>query len=151
MRIKTVGTNIKIYAFILGIVTGTIIYNFLNIEYAFSNIKSIAGINFLDSFMFLLMKNLRFLIVAFILSLFKAKDKIVVFIIFGESFLLAGNIVVMILNSAYVLMYDIPIIAVKIICAMLMFNEKRPLLYRMFSVIILITATVLENLFFIKS
>lgn len=150
MEIKTPGINSKICSFILGIIVGTIVYNLLNVQYSFTNINRISGINYLDSFLYLLMINLRYLAVIFVLSFFKSKDRIILFIIFIESFLLAGNIVIMILTGSYVLLYEIPANIFKIICALFMFSKKNPIVYRIFSLIILIVATALENLFFIK-
>lgn len=149
MEFKNIWTNYKIYAFILGIITGTIVYNLLGMDFSFSMITGIAGTNFLDSFLYLSMINLRFWVIMLILSFFKIKNKIIVFIIFTQSFLLSGYITIAILNKSYILLYEIFIIIFKILCVIFMFNEKKPVLYRVLSLIILILGTGLENIFFV--
>lgn len=147
---KSIWTNHKIYAFILGIITGTIVYNLLGMDFSFLVTDRIIVTNFWDSFLYLIMIHLRFWIIIFILSFFKLKNKIVLLIIFVESFLIAGFITITVLAGNCILLYEIPMAVFKLVCAIFMFNEKKPVLYRGFSLIILILGTVLENIFFVK-
>jgi hypothetical protein len=150
MKTKSVWTNYKIYAFILGIITGTIVYNLLGIDFSFCSIEKITGLGFRDSLLYLLMINARFGILVLVLSFFRIKNKIIFFIIFIESFLMAGFITISILSGSPVLLYEIPMVVFKIICAIVMFQDKKRALCRILAFIILFVGTVLENIFFIN-
>lgn len=41
MNYKLAEKNYKIYAFIFGIITGTLVYNFLGIDFSFDNVENI--------------------------------------------------------------------------------------------------------------
>lgn len=150
MKIKEIWTNYKIYAFILGIVTGTIVYNALSIDFSFEMINQIKVNNFKDSFLYLIMVNLRFWIVVFVISFFKFKSKIIFLIIYIQSFALAGMISVSISSGNFVLLHGGVIAIVKMITAILLFDDKRPIINKLISLVFLVVGTAVENIFFIK-
>ena len=150
MKVKSIWTNYKIYAFLLGIITGAVVYNLPGMDFSFTKINRIKGIDFWDSFLYLVMINLRYWLCIFVLSFLKIKSKIILLVIYVESFLLSGFIVITIGGGSNVLLSEIPLILFKILCALLMFSEKRPVLYRIVSLSILLMGTILENIFLIK-
>lgn len=149
MKIKNIWTNYKIYAFILGIITGTVVYNLLGVDFSFANILKVKGTKFINSFMYFGMINLKFWIVVLALSFLKLKDQILFIIIFIEAFLLSGFISISITIESMVLFYEVPIVIFKIVCALLLFNERKPIFYKFISALFLVAGTVLENIFFV--
>lgn len=150
MKVKSIWTNYKIYAFLFGIITGAVVYNLLGIDFSFTKINRIKGIDFWECFLYLVMINLKFWLLIFVLSFLKIKDKIVLFIIYIESFLLSGFIVIAIGMGNYVLLSEILMTVFKLLSTLFMFRQKQPVLYRMISLVILIMGTLLENIFFVK-
>ena len=150
MKIKTIWTNYKIYAFIMGIVTGTMVYNALGMDFSFSMIHQIIVEDYWDTYYYLIMLNLRFWILVFCISFFTVKDKVILLIIFMESFVTAGMISMSIQSKNMLLLYGVPMAITKMLSAILMFDGKRPIINRVLSVVILIVGTALENFFLIK-
>lgn len=150
MKIKTIWTNYKIYAFIIGIVTGTMVYNALGMDFSFSMIHQISVEDYWNTYYYLIMMNLRFWILAFCISFFTVKDKVILLIIFIESFVVAGMISMSIQSKNMLLLYGVPMAIMKMLAAILMFDRKRPFINRVLSIVILIIGTALENFFLIK-
>lgn len=150
MKSKSIWTNYKIYAFILGIIIGTVVYNLLGMDFSFAKIHRIKGMDFLDSFLYLSMINLRFLIFVFIISFLKFKDKILAIIIFIESFLLSGFITIAIITKSTILLYETPITISKILCSLFMINENKQFFYKLVAVLILVVGIILGNIFLIN-
>ena len=78
MNYKLAEKNYKIYAFIFGIITGTLVYNFLGIDFSFDNVENIKFNNLFDGVIYVLLGDVKFLLGIFILSFFRIKDKIVI-------------------------------------------------------------------------
>lgn len=150
MKIKDFWTNYKIYAFILGIVTGTIIYNALGIDFSFEMIEQIKVNSFKDSYLYLIMINSRFWIISFIISFFKIKNKIILLIVYVQSFILAGMISISISSGNFIFLHGSVSALVKIATAILLFDERRPIINRFLSLVFLMVGTALENIFFVK-
>ena len=150
MKTKTIWTNYKIYAFIIGIVTGTMVYNALGMDFSFSMMKRITVGDYWEAYCYLMMINLRFWILVFFISFFTVKDKIILLIIFIESFVAAGMISMSILSKNVLLLYGVPMAILKMLSAILMFDGKRPIINRALSIVILFIGTALENFFLLK-
>lgn len=150
MKNKLMWTNYKIYAFILGIVIGTIIYNALGIDFSFSMIKKIRVNDFKSSFFYLMADNLRFWVVVFIISFLKIRNKAEGIIIFFQAFIMAGMISLSIISNNMILLYGVPASISKIFATVLMCDNKRPVLYRVLSLIIMLVSSMAENFFIIN-
>ena len=146
MNSKAIWTNYKIYAFILGIILGTIIYNLLGIDFSFDNISKIQFQNEIDSFIYILLHNLKFWIAVFILSFFRFKDKIVLLIIFYYSFIIAGIITVSINSQTLLLLHGCVESIAKILGLILMCDDTKKTKGRILSFVILFIGTFLENI-----
>lgn len=149
MKFKDIWTNYKIYAFILGIVLGTLVYNLLGVDFSFSMYKKIHINNFWNSYVYFLLNNLKFLIVIFVISFFEIKRKILPVIIFYQAFVLSGLITMMVLSGSRLCIYSMPAVIINIIAAIFMFNDSKPIINRTISVGIVVLGTLLENFFII--
>lgn len=149
MKFKALWTNYKIYAFILGIVAGTLVYNLIGIDFSFSMYKQIAINDFWKSFIYFFICNVRFLIVIFVISFFDIKRKILPLIIFYQAFVLAGLITIIISTKSGICFYAMPSTLIKIMAAIFMFDDSKPVINRIISSLIIITGTALENFFII--
>lgn len=145
MNFKVIWTNYKIYAFFLGIILGTIIYNLLGIDFSFDKIYRIEFEYYIDGFLFILLQNFKFWIAFLILSFFKIKDKIMLVIIFYYSFLLAGIITVSINAQTTLLLHGCIASAAKILGVVLMCDDVKKARGRIFSFAILFVGSFLEN------
>lgn len=145
MNFKVIWTNYKIYAFFLGIILGTIVYNLLGIDFSFDKINKIEFEYYIDGFLFILLQNLKIWMVIFVLSFFRIKDKIILVIIFYYSFLLAGIITVSINAQTTLLLYGCAGAIAKILGGILMCDDAKKAKGRIFSFLILIVGSLLEN------
>lgn len=149
MKFKDIWTNYKIYAFIFGIVFGTLVYNLLGVDFSYSMYDKIHINNFWNSYVYFLLNNLKFLIVIFVISFFEIKRKILPVIIFYQAFVLSGLITTMILSGSRLCIYSMPAVIINIIAAIFMFNDSKPIINRTISVGIVVLGTLLENFFII--
>lgn len=149
MKVKAIWTNYKIYAFILGIVMGTLVYNLVGIDFSFSMYKKIEITNIWKSYLYFLTINLKFYILIFVISFLEIKRKILPIIIFFQAFALAGIITTIILSGNSICMYAILVIFIKIAATIFMFEDSKPILNRLISSMIVIIGTMLENFFII--
>lgn len=147
MKFKTIWTNYKIYAFILGIVAGTLVYNLIGVDFSFSMYKQIAISDFWKSFLYFLTCNARFLIIVFVVSFFEIRQKILPFIIFYQAFILAGLITIMISTKSYICIYAVPSVFIKIAATIFMFDNGKTVINRITGSLILIIGAALENFF----
>lgn len=149
MNFKAIWTNYKIYAFFLGVILGTLIYNFLGIDFSFENVQRVELINYFDSYIYILSHNLRFWVLIFVLSFFRMKDKILLLIIFYYSFLIAGIITVSLNSHTTLLIHGSIIAMVKIFGAVFMFDDTKRVRGRIISFAMLIVGSFLE-IFFVQ-
>ena len=149
MKLKAIWTNYKIYAFIMGIVAGTIVYNLLCVDFSFSMYEKIQIHNFWKSYAFFLVKNLKFFIIALVISFFEIRYNALAVIIFYQSFVLAGLITTMILSGNYICIYALPAIFIKIASAIFLFDISKPVLNKIISIIIILFGTIFQNFFII--
>lgn len=149
MKFKAIWTNYKIYAFILGIVAGTLVYNLIGVDFSFSMYRKIDVTNVWRSFAYLFISNLKFFLIILIVSFFDIKRKILPIIIFYQAFTLSGIITTMILSESRICIYAIPAVFIKLASSMFMFEESKPILNRVISCAIIIFGTIVENFFII--
>lgn len=149
MKFKAIWTNYKIYAFILGIVAGTLVYNVLGIDFSFSMYEKIRINNIWKSYMYFLTCNLKFFVIILAISFFDIKQKILLIIIFCQSFVLSGLITIMILSGSGICIYAIPSVFIKIAASIFMFDDSKPIINRLISTGIVLVGTMLENFFII--
>lgn len=145
MKFKAIWTNYKIYAFILGIVAGTIVYNLLGIDFSFSMYEKIQINSMWKSYVYFLIINLKFLVIVFGISFFEIKRKILPIIIFYQAFVLSGLITTMILSGSEICVYAITSVFIKIGAAIFMFNDSKPIINKLISVGVVLVGTLLEN------
>ncbi len=150
MKNRAIWTNYKIYAFILGIIAGTLVYNLMGMDFSFSMIHKIEINNFAKSYLYLLTNNIKFLVFIFVISFFKIKNKIVVFIVFNQAFILSGAITMSILSENIILLYSIPLIIAKMVSSIIMFHDSKPILNRGLSVAVIMIGVFIENIFLTK-
>ena len=147
MNYKLAGKNYKIYAFILGIITGTLVYNLLGVDFSFDNNVNIKFNNFFDGVIYVFLGNVKFWLGIFILSFFRIKDKIAPVIIFCFSFLFAGIITIFV-NSHNMLLVATAIDTMsKIIGTVYMCDDNKKNVGRLISFLILIMSSLLQNFF----
>ena len=147
MNYKLAEKNYKIYAFILGIITGTLLYNFLGIDFSFNNVENIKFNNLFDGIIYVFLGNVKFWLGIFILSFFRIKDKIVLVIVFCFAFLFAGIITVSV-SSHTLLLVGAGIDAMaKIIGTVYMCDDNRKNIGRVISFLVLIISSLLQNFF----
>ena len=133
MKYKLAEKNYKIYAFIFGIITGTLVYNFLGIDFSFDNVENI--------------KFNKFLLGIFILSFFRIKDKIVPVFVFYFAFVLAGIITVSVSSHTLLLVGAGIDTMAKIIGTVYMCDGNRKNVGRGISFLIFIISSLLQNFF----
>ena len=150
MEFKDILKNYKLYAFIMGIIIGTAVYNILGTGYSFSMFSQVKTYDFWNTYIYLFVINLRFWIFAFVISFFKFKNKILVLIIFVQAFVMSGMITMAILSKNMILLYGVPMTVMKIISSVLLFDERKPIVNKILSVVIFIIGTAIENIFIIK-
>lgn len=147
MNYKLAEKNYKIYAFILGIITGTLVYNFLGIDFSFNNVENIKFNNLFDGIIYVLLGDVKFLLGIFILSFFRIKDKIVPVFVFYFAFVLAGIITVSVSSHTLLLVGAGIDTMAKIIGTVYMCDGNRKNVGRGISFLILIISSLLQNCF----
>lgn len=145
MKNKQLWTNYKIYAFILGVITGTIVYNYIGIDYSFAMISKVNANNFFNSLLYVFVINLKFTIFIFVLSFFKLKTKLMIPIIFYYAFLMSGFLVLTVSLKTTMLLSGAVISIFKMMSAIFMFDERKKVRNRFLSFLIMISGSFFQN------
>lgn len=146
MSIKVLWTNYKIYGIIMGIVLGTIVYNMASIDFTFSYIHSVKNIDFIDSYLYLLMDFLKFYVFILISSFFKVKEKLYTILMGIESFKLAGSIVVFIRMHNMLCAGNFIEPVFKIAAILLFMKNDKVVFNKIIAIIILLLGAMFENI-----
>lgn len=149
MNLKTIWTNYKIYAFILGVVAGALVYNIISIDFSFYMYEKISINDIWESYIYFLLQNIKFLLIIFVISFFDIRQHVLVAIIFFQAFVLSGLITTIILSGSTICIYSIPSVLIKIASSIFMFNNSKPIINRLISVLIILVGALIENFFVI--
>ena len=76
MKSRLLWTNYKIYAVIIGMLVGTLVYNIIGVDFSFALIDNIHSENFGESYIFFLLQNIKYFIIIMLLSLLKQNKKV---------------------------------------------------------------------------
>ena len=139
----------KIYAFIIGIVIGTLVYNLIGIDFSFFAIKRVIIHDFFKGYAYLLQNNIRFFMMIFILSFIKRKNEISLIFIFYQAFVIAGSIVVSIKTKNVLFLYTVPVAFTKILAVCFIFRDRKELMGHFIGMIVILIGVLLENFFII--
>ena len=63
MKSRLLWTNYKIYAVIIGMLVGTLVYNIIGVDFSFALIDNIHSENFGESYIFFLLQNIKYFII----------------------------------------------------------------------------------------
>ncbi len=144
MNFKTLWTNYKIYGVMIGIVLGTIVYNMISMDFSFSQIESIEHIDFWNTYVYLVMRMMRFYICILLISFFKIREKLYAVVLGIESFQLAGSIVILI--RLHNMMHSGSVIEslLKIVLIYFFMKNEKPVLNKIFAFMILVLGILAE-------
>lgn len=145
MNFKTLWTNYKIYGVMIGIVLGTIVYNMISMDFSFSQIESIQNIDFWNTYVYLLMRMMRFYICILLISFLKIREKIYAVLLAVESFQLAGSIVILIRMHNMMHFSSVAEALLKIVLIYFFIKNQRPVLNKIFALVILFLGVLAEN------
>lgn len=145
MKFKSIWTNYKIYAFIIGLLMGTLVYNLIGIDFYYYAIDKIQTIKFGKMLVYLLVINLKFWLIIVGLSVFKYKKIILFLVIVIEGFFIAGYISISIIIKKIIYLYEIPNSVSKIFGANLMLKEKKNITDVILSMIIILFGSLLST------
>ncbi len=144
MNFKTLWTNYKIYGVMIGIVLGTIVYNMISMDFSFSQIESIQNIDFWNTYVYLLMRMMRFYICILLISFLKIREKIYAVLLGVESFQLAGSIVILIRLHSMIHFSSVAEALLKIVLIYFFIKNHRPVLNKIFALIIMLLGILAE-------
>lgn len=144
MNFKTLWTNYKIYGVIIGIVLGTIVYNMISMDFSFSHIENIGNIDFFNTYIYLLMRFLKFYVFILLMSFLKIKQKIYAVLLTIESFKLAGSIVILIRLHNMIHFGSVIEALLKILVVYFFIKTERPVLNKVFAFAILLLGIFAE-------
>lgn len=145
MNMKVLWTNYKIYGIIIGIVLGTITYNIITIDFSFSHIYSVENVNFLDSYVFLVINFLKFYMFILVLCFFRGKEKIYSVLLGIEAFNLSGGIVIFIRLHNMLCCSSIIEPLLKIVVLYLFLKNERKVLNKFLALGIIFLGNLAEN------
>lgn len=143
-------TKTKIYAFILGIVCGTVVYNIFCMDFSIVPMSKLKFNNFLESFSYIFFINIKYWIIFCILSFFKYRKKIELFLLFILSFLISGITVIIITYRNFYLLSEIVFYFFCIFSILIMYKSKKSVLNYFVSIIIFALGLLIENFLLIK-
>lgn len=144
MNFKTLWTNYKIYGVMIGIVLGTIVYNMISMDFSFSQIESIQNIDFWNTYVYLLMRMMRFYVCILLISFLKIREKIYAVLLGVESFQLAGSIVILIRLHSMIHFSSVAEALLKIVLIYFFIKNHRPVLNKIFALIIMLLGILAE-------
>lgn len=145
MNFKALWTNYKIYGVMIGIVLGTIVYNMISMDFSFSQIESIQNIDFWNTYVYLLMRMMRFYICILLISFLKIREKIYAVLLAMESFQLAGSIVILIRMHNMMHFSSVTEALLKIVLIYFFIKNQRLVLNKIFALVILFLGVLVEN------
>lgn len=144
MNFKALWTNYKIYGVMIGIVLGTIVYNMISMDFSFSQIESIEHIDFWNTYVYLLMRMMRFYVCILLISFLKIREKIYAVLLGVESFQLAGSIVILIRLHSMIHFSSVAEALLKIVLIYFFIKNHRPVLNKIFALIIMLLGILAE-------
>lgn len=144
MNFKALWTNYKIYGVMIGIVLGTIVYNMISMDFSFSQIESIQNIDFWNTYVYLLMRMMRFYVCILLISFLKIREKIYAVLLGVESFQLAGSIVILIRLHSMIHFSSVAEALLKIVLIYFFIKNHRPVLNKIFALIIMLLGILAE-------
>ena len=92
MKSRLLWTNYKIYAVIIGMLVGTLVYNIIGVDFSFALIDNIHSENFGESYIFFLLQNIKYFIIIMLLSLLKQNKKVLFVILCIQAYIAPGAI-----------------------------------------------------------
>ena len=92
MKSRLLWTNYKIYAVIIGMLVGTLVYNIIGVDFSFALIDNIHSENFGESYIFFLLQNIKYFIIIMLLSLLKQNKKVLFVILCIQAYIASGAI-----------------------------------------------------------
>lgn len=138
----------KIYAFLFGIIVGTILFNMIGVDFSFSQINKFHIISFGKTYIFILYYLLKYFIVYYLLSLLSTKDKIFLMLLAALGLKFSGTIIMTVQTGKFFVIYSIAIIVIKIVLLFKIFEKERTIKNMTEGIMLIIAGSFLTDILF---
>ena len=147
MKNRILWTNYKIYAAICGMLIGTLVYNIVDVDFSFALIDNIHSENFLNSYIFFFLQNIKYTGLVILLSLLRQNKKVLFIIILIQAYLISGSITICVILKKTFLLTGVIEGIVKIFIANIYLDSDKRAKKIIFLLAALFVGTVIENFF----
>lgn len=136
----------KIYAFLFGIIVGTILFNMTGVDFSFSDINKFQIIRFGKSYIFITLYLLKFLIFNYLLSFLSIKEKIywIMSVVLGIEF--SGIITMAVQSRKLFVIYGVVIVIIKALLVFTIFESEHSIKNITETIIFAIVGSLLTNI-----
>lgn len=146
MKIKSIWTNYKIYAVIIGLLMGTLVYNLIGIDFYYCRTDNIHNIKFGKMIIYLIISGIKFWIIILGISFLKYKRIVLFLIILVDSFFIAGCISISIIIKNIIYLYEVPNYVSKMFCSILLFKENKKIKDIILSILAILSGSFISSL-----